>query len=248
MRVHRETKQRPIDRHAEELPHLLAVPPQPYDTAVVVYRVVNAEGFIAYGGNAYSVPWTQLGRTLPLRITEDEVIIYGAQLEEVTRHRLAPRGRTGQHLLHAEHHPVSNPRLHQAQLEEQFTRLGPVAVQFFAGLIAGQRQGKHQAHKVLSLLTLYAKADVLAALERAVRYGAYAVAAVERILAVHARPKTVLEALADAEPPPGHAALGAPVPPRPISYYQPLLAEETDHGQPSQPPADSPGAAPPPAG
>jgi transposase len=248
VRVHRDTKQRPLDRHAEELAHLLPVPTLPYDSAVVVYRVVNAEGFLAYGGNAYSVPWTHLGRTLPLRITEDEVIIYGPHLEEVTRHRLPARGQTGQRLVHPEHHPVSNPRLHHAQLEEQFTRLGPVAVQFFAGLIAGHRQGKHQAHKVLSLLGLYAKADVLAALERAVRYGAYSVAAVERILAVHARPKTVLEALADAEPCPGRAWLGDPVPPRPISYYHPLLAEETDHGQPSQPPTDTPGIAPPPAG
>lgn len=105
-----------------------------------------------------------------------------------------------------------------AQLEEQFTRLGPVAVQFFAGLMAGQRQGKHQAHKILTLLTVYGRADIQAALERAVRYGAYSFAAVERILAVHARPKTVLEALADAEPPPGRAWLGEPVPPRPISY------------------------------
>jgi transposase len=248
VRVHRETKQRPIDRHAEEVPHLLPLPAQPYDSTVVVYRVVNAEGFLAYGGNAYSVPWTHLGRTLPLRITEDEVIIYGPHLEEVARHRLAPRDQTGQRLVHPEHHPVSNPRLHHAQLEEQFTRLGPVAVQFFAGLLAGHRQGKYQAHKVLSLLTLYAKADVLAALERAVRYGAYSVAAVERILAVHARPKTVLEALADAEPPAGHACLGEPVPPRPMSYYHPLLAEETAHGHASQPSADTPGTAPPSAG
>ena len=38
--------------------------------------------------------------------------------------------------------------------------------------------------------------DLIAALERAVRYGAYSHAAVERILSVRARPRTALESLA----------------------------------------------------
>ena len=41
--------------------------------------------------------------------------------------------------------------------------------------------------------------DLIAALERAVRYGAYSHAAVERILSVQARPRTVLESLAEEE-------------------------------------------------
>jgi transposase len=35
VRVHRETKQRPLDRHAEERPHLIALPATPYDVATV---------------------------------------------------------------------------------------------------------------------------------------------------------------------------------------------------------------------
>src|SRR5205823_6652023 len=39
VRSHRETKQRPLDRHAEERPHLIALPCVPYDVATVEYRV-----------------------------------------------------------------------------------------------------------------------------------------------------------------------------------------------------------------
>src|SRR5271167_4001739 len=46
VRLHRETKQRPLDRHAEERPHLLALPATPYEVAIVAYRVVNVEGFV----------------------------------------------------------------------------------------------------------------------------------------------------------------------------------------------------------
>jgi hypothetical protein len=58
------------------------------------------------------------------------------------------------------------------------------------GLLAAQRYGWDQAQKVLALLGAYRREDLLAALERAVRYGAFAAKAVERILAVQAQPKT----------------------------------------------------------
>jgi hypothetical protein len=114
--------------------------------------------------------------------------------------------------------------------------LGPLAVRFLEGLIRTQRYGKDQAHRVLALLGTYTRADLLAALERAVRYGAYSLAAVERILAAQARPKDVLERLAEEErrqlPP---QLSSDPISPRPTSDYQPLLPEEpADDGPPSE--------------
>lgn len=50
---------------------------------------------------------------------------------------------------------------------------------------------------MLALLAIYARADLVAALERAVHYGAYSFHAIERILAVQAKPKTILESLAE---------------------------------------------------
>ena len=87
-RVHRETKRRPVDLHAEECPHLLPLPEKPYDTAEVVYRTVSTEGWISYRQNVYSVPWQHIARVLPVRITECEVIIYGPNLEELVRRRV----------------------------------------------------------------------------------------------------------------------------------------------------------------
>jgi hypothetical protein len=65
VRIHRETKQTPLARHKEELPHLVPLPQNPYDTAEVVYRTVNCEGLIAYRGNRYTVPWRSIGQMLP---------------------------------------------------------------------------------------------------------------------------------------------------------------------------------------
>jgi transposase len=243
VRLHRETRQRPVDRHAEERPHLVPLPATPYDTATVEYRVVNVEGFVVCRQNSYSVPWRYIGQALPLRLTETELIIYSPQVEEIARHPLASRDQTGGRYEHKGHRPSSDPRRHEAMLRQRFAELGPVAERFLEGLVSGQRYGKEQALKVLSLLSSYSRVDVLAALERAVQFGAYTLNAVEHILAARAQPKSVLECLAEQERRELPTRLSDnPVSPRPTTDYQHLVEEVTDRG-PS--PTSAPDAADP---
>jgi transposase len=240
VRVHRETRQRPIDRHAEELAHLIALPAAAYDVATVVYRVVNVEGYIAYQQNYYSVPFRHIGQALAVRVSEAELIVYGAQLEEVARHRLLPRGVAGQRCEQKAHRPSSDPRQHAALLRQRYAELGPVAVSFLDGLLQQQRQGRNQAGKVLALLGSYARADLLAALERAVHFGAYSLSAVERILAVQAQPRSILETLAEQHERPLPCWLrDNPVSQRPTADYLHLVEGATDHDTPPQPHADA---------
>jgi transposase len=235
VRVHRETRQRPRDRHAEQRPPLIPLPATPYDAAPVVYRVVNVEGFIAYQQNFYSVPWRYLGQALPVRVTETELIVHGPGIEEVARHGLCPRGLTGQRLGQKAHRPSTDPRQHEAVLRERFAELGAVAVRCLDGLLREQRPGKHRAGKVLALLGTYSRKDLLAALERAVRFGAHSLGAIERILAARARPKGVMEALAEDERRHLPARLrDNPVSQRPAADYLHLVGEASAHGPPNE--------------
>jgi transposase len=238
VRLHRETKQRPIDRYAEERPHLIPLPAQPYDTAQVLYRIADVEGFVCYQQNYYSVPWRFIGQSLPLRITADEVIVYSPAVAEIARHRLWPRGVVQQRSVDRAHRPRDHAAEHLTLLRERFTELGPSARRFLEGLLRDQRYGKNQARRVLALLGSYARKDLLAALDRAVRFGAYSAQAVERILAAQARPKSVLEAFADEAPAATRRRLqpllDEPVSPRSTADYQPLCEEPNDHGQTNQ--------------
>jgi len=231
VQIHRETRQRPIDRYAEERPHLVPLPAQPYDTAQVLYRIADVEGFVCYQQNYYSVPWRCIGQSLPLRITEDEVIIYSPAVAEIARHRLFPPGVAQQRSVDGAHRPRDNAAEHLTLLRERFSELGPWARRFLDGLLRDQRCGKNQARRVLALLGGYTRKDLLAALERAVRFGAYSAQAVERILAAQAKPKSVLEALADEERRHLEPLLDEPVPPRSTAEYQQLCEEPRDHGQ-----------------
>jgi transposase len=240
LRIHSETRERPLDRHARERPLLLSLPAQPYDLATLVYRVVTVEGFIAYQQNSYSVPYRHIGQTLAVRITAEEVIVYSPQIEEIARHRLQPRGVVGQRSEQAAHRPREDPRQQQAVLQERFAELGPIASRFLEGLWRAQSRGKSQACQVLALLGTYQRHDWLAALERAVRFGAYSAQAVERILAVQAQPKNVWHTLAEEERHHLQPLLEQfPVSPRPTTDYQALLKQEPADEQTCPQPPDS---------
>jgi transposase len=216
----------PMQLHQEELPHLIPLPACAYEIAPVIYRTVTVEGLVTYGQNGYSVPWRYIGCVLPVRLLERELIIYSPQLGEIARHALLPGTARGQRAVHPEHRPREEARQRQAELEERFTELGEPGRRFLEGLLRAQRYGKDQARRVLALLGTYARSDLIAALERAVRYGAYSHDAVERILLIQARPRPLWDSLAEEErrlPP----WLGEDqVSPRPTSDYNDLGPSE----------------------
>jgi hypothetical protein len=247
VRVHGQTKKTPRALYELERPHLVQLPTQDYPVDPVHYRVVNVEGFVVYRHHRYSAPWQHIGRALPVRITETELIVYDPHLQELGRHRLWPRSQTGQCHTDQRHRPAADVQQRQLQLQERFQELGAVAVRFVQGLLQGPGHGQDQARRVLALLASYRQADLLAALERAVRYGAYTCTAVERILAAQAQPKSPLDALADDTHADLSGLLGdAPVSARPTSAYQSLCTEDPTDATPSPPtqPAAEPPAQP----
>lgn len=231
----RDFKESPRQRHARELPHLLPLPACDFDTALVVYRHVNVEGFITHRLNFYSVPWSYIGQVLPVRLTESELIVYAVSLDEIARHPLLPATVTGKRQTLKGHHPTDDPQQRAALLRQRFQELGPIAVQFLDGLLAKQIQGKRQAQQLLALMAHYQRDDVLAALAHAVRFGAFSLAAMRRILAAQARPKPRLEELADWHQDALDPSLRSePIGPRPTSDYQHLLSAEEANEPPSQ--------------
>ncbi len=237
-RIHGTTKKTPLELHAQELPHLLALPSLQFDTAQVVYRHVDTDGTIQFANNRYSVPWQLVAELLPVRILEDELVVYNHSLLEIARHALVV-GQTGQSRTLASHLP---PRDHEAQMaaiRERYAALGEVAIQFLDGILAKTRYSKHHAQKVLTLLNIYPKSDVLTAMQRAVTYRAFGYSSLERILAQQGTPKPSWQQLSESE----QEAIAKltdskPIPPRHSQEYQELFYGE--RGTPAQTNSESP--------
>jgi transposase len=226
VRTHRETKRRPIDLFEEEKLHLLALPARPYDTARVLYRTVDPDGHIAYLQNFYSVPWQRIGEMLPVRVTENELIVYGPDVKEIARHELYPAGISGNKRTVTAHSPGRDQLQKRELLQQRFAEFGPAGVRFFEELLRARRNGKDEAARVLGLLTIYRREDLTRALERAGRYRAFSWSAVERILAAQAKPRSSMEALAiEAQEPLNEILRQSPLAPRSTAEYQALLEE-----------------------
>jgi hypothetical protein len=196
-RKHGETKRRPNEMWQEEKPYLRPLPQAAYDTAEVVYRVVDVEGCIAYRNNAYSVPWQLLGESLVVRITEKELVVYGKDLQECARHALWDRCEVGKRRILQAHRPQRSETESTELLLARFEALGAGCGEFFRELLKRRRCGKHEGSRILRLLELYRKEDLSRAIQRAAKYGAYAVTSVERILALEAQPRAPLESMTE---------------------------------------------------
>ncbi len=169
-----------------------------------------------------------------MKITHTELIIYGRDYSEIARHGLDLKTAKGEVREDPAHRPPRETRLRRDVLQARFAEFGDVATRFLDGLWQAQRQAPSQAALILELSGLYRRPDFVAALERAVRFGAYSLASVRRILEINARPKSALESLLDSPGEPLTSLSDISSPPRATSAYQSLLFPEPDNESPTQ--------------
>jgi hypothetical protein len=181
---------------AEEAPHLAALPQHDFDTARVIYRVCDIEGFIPWEGNRYSLPYEHVTDLLPVRVTQTELFVYGADLRLLARHELRKPGAAEDAELPG-HHPRAARGADLDQLRRAFEGMGHVASDFLAALeTARSRSAVYHARHILALRQRWNTADLSGALGHAHRFGAYDHAAIERILMARAVPRRLDEYIA----------------------------------------------------
>jgi transposase len=196
-RIHGTTKRTPLELHEDEKPHLIDLPMIRFDTAQVVYRRVDSEGYINYADNRYSAPWRLIGQFIPVRILEEDLEIFNTTIDRVATHPIV-RGRHEKRTQDS-HRPPSDHQEQLAILREKYMHWGHVAVEYFDGILRKCRNGRHEAQRILSLLHGYPKKDGLAAIERGIQYHAFGYQSLERILAHIGTPKPNWELLSRRE-------------------------------------------------
>ena len=193
-RVHKKLKRPVIDLFAEEAPHLQPLPLHAYDTARVAYRVCSIDGFVAWDGNRYAVPYDAIYDLLPIRVTERELFVYAPDIELLVRHELAPRSAGVDVTPPSVHRTPDRRGADLDHLRATFEDLGNDAKEFFLGLERlGTRQGSYQARQILLLRERYTSDDLALAMRHAKGFGAFEHRAVARILEMRATPRTLAE-------------------------------------------------------
>jgi transposase len=180
--LHAATAERPLDRFQKERQRLRGLPAIPFDTDEVLPVLVTPHAWVHYDGNRYSVPPTLVRKTVTLRANASEVRILD-QGVEVARH---PRCYEKRRLLVQDDHRLAALKLRRRrqadQRMEEFDALGPEAREFHLKLLSMPVKPTVHLRRLLGLVRLYGRKEVLAAIRQALQYQTYDAAYVEAIL------------------------------------------------------------------
>lgn len=182
VRLHATTKERPLDRFQRERQALRPLPPFPYDTDEIRHVVVTPFARVRFDGNRYSVPTRFHRKPVTLRADDTHLrVIYDG--EEIASHcRSHQRGRTIIDPAHSRDTLARRKRFQARQIEIDFDALGPEARAFRIGLAAAPLKPTVHLRRLLELVTLYGKAEVLAAVARALEYQTFDAAYVQNLI------------------------------------------------------------------
>jgi transposase len=182
VREHGTTKEPPCDRFSQERALLRALPAVPFDTDDILSAEVSSHARVRYDGNRYSVPPALVGKTVTLRATATELRVLSQGQVMACHVRCYEKDQV---VIHAEHRLAAlkaRRREQGRQLEEQFDALGPDARAFHLKLLEMPVKTTVHLRRLLSLVRLYGRDDVLAAVRQALDYHTYDAAYVETLV------------------------------------------------------------------
>ena len=192
-RKHARTGRRPVDALADE--PLRPLPTRPYDDRELAHRVVDSYAYVRFDGNFYRAGAAHVGKWVYIRASEDEVTIIGDAVEILARHERGPRN---SRLYIPPPQKLTRPRRRPVgELLACFKTWGQSAHHFAQCIHRRKRNSSVQLSHLLDLRTVWSAEDILRAMERAKRYGAYDADAVEHILKATAQPLTLEDLISE---------------------------------------------------
>jgi transposase len=182
VREHGTTKEPPVDRFPKERALLRALPAIAFDTDEILSAEVSSHARVRYDGNRYSVPPALVGKTVMLRANASELRVFHQGQAMACHSRCYEKGQV---LVHPEHRLAAlkaRRRGQTRQLEEEFDALGPEAREFHLKLMELPVKTAVHLRRLLALVRLYGRDDVLAAIRQALAYQTCDAAYVETLV------------------------------------------------------------------
>ncbi len=173
VRIHGTTGARPVDRLEEERSRLHPIRPEAYDVCEVELRKVHKDCCFSFKQNYYSVPHTNVGKTVQVKVYADHLkVMNGSNV--IAKHRLCPYRK--QFIKDASHFAGIVRRQGGAleRYRRQFERYGDVGVRFLNGSVEEcQPNLYYHWQRILALAGDYPEGSVRTALGHCLDYKAF---------------------------------------------------------------------------
>lgn len=172
-RIHGTTGKRPVDLFDEQEKSLLIpLPKTDYDTRLILGVKSTSQSLVQFETNRYSVPFAHASRMLTLKADDQWVSIYDKE-KLITQH---PRSNQKYQVLEDPRHYkgllASRPHGAYFKHRDALLALGETAHHYLELLTRTELHLPHQIKKIIELVDLYGRTEVLAAMEHALNHNA----------------------------------------------------------------------------
>ena len=195
VRIHGETRHRPIDLFGEEQPRLRPLNPMPYDIGRIQSARACKQFRVTLDTNRYSVPARYAGVRVILKAYPERVCIYH-QDQLIARHvRCYDRHQDIEDPDHPKALIAQRANAREQRLWLRFLSLSPKAQAYYDGLEQRRANARHHLRKIVALSDIYGTESVSRAIEDALAFHAFSCEYIANLLEMRARERPAASAL-----------------------------------------------------
>lgn len=195
VRLHGETRKKPVEMFPEEAACLSPLPVNPYDTGTISPVRASKQFRVVLDTNRYSVPAEYAGTKLIMKAYSDRICLYH-------EHRLIARHARS----YDRHRDIENPDHPKALLEHKrrakdqkiimrFLTLSPGSERYYQGLLERKLNLLYHLRQIVGLSEIYGTEAVARAIEDALELGAFSGEYIANLLEQRKRISTPVGAL-----------------------------------------------------
>ena len=182
VRVHGETRQKPVDLFAQEQTQLRPLSALPYEAAVVRSVRANGRFRVLVDTNRYSVPARYASAALTLKAFPNRLCFYHQEQLVAEPVRSYDRHQNFEHPDHAAPLLAQRQTARRQQWLIRFLALSPQAPEYYRQLETRRSVPRHHVQKIVALCEIYGPEKVGRALEDAGHYDAFSAEYIANIL------------------------------------------------------------------
>jgi len=182
VRLHGETKCKPIERFIQEKPLLRPLPAIGYDCAVVQPTSANGCCRVVLDTNRYTVPYLYASQRLTLKVYPEQLLLYHNEKLIATHLRSYDRRQDIRNPDHIQELLVHRRRAREQTCLQAFLSLGPQADLYARQLQDKRLNAPHHIQKIVALSQIYGGDKIARALDDALKFEAFGCEYIANIL------------------------------------------------------------------
>lgn len=195
VRIHGETRRKPIEMFEEEKAHLRPLPAMAYDPALIKAVPSNSRCRVVFDTNRYSVPHLYASQKLTLKIYPERLCIFHNEKLIATHARCFGRRQDVRDPDHDKELLAQRTKARQQTLLLAFLKLSPHAELYHRKLQEKSLNTAHHVAKIVALSEIYGPEQVAHAIADAIGFEAYGCDYIANILEQRQRVATTPSAL-----------------------------------------------------